>query len=191
MTQHKLLINRELTLKDVPLITSYWQSLTSDDIKRMYIDLTKLNFGEELAMRLSKTVDTPPSERQYDPLIWEIDTQAVGVTNLNNIERGEQANIHLHIFSKLNRGKGFGRCLFMLSVQKYLVRHRLKRVICEPASSNPDPNGLMRSLGIPVVRTYVTKTPSPICFDHEVNRYEIDHTLMELVMDRLSEGTRK
>ena len=45
-------------------------------------------------------------------------------------------------------------------------------MVCQPAAANAGPNGMMRSLGIKPVRTYVT-TPSVICVEHEVNRYEI------------------
>jgi RimJ/RimL family protein N-acetyltransferase len=167
-------LNRELRAEDIPLITGYWDSITPSDIQRMYIDVSKLPSKEEQAERLKTLLDTPPAERSADPLIWEVDEKAVGMTNLNNIVRGEEANIHLHVFDPQSRGKGIGRRLFIISVHKYLQRHQLKKVICEPAATNPDPNRLMQTLGIPVVRKYLNKTPSVICFEHEVNRYEID-----------------
>lgn len=177
--------NRELKAEDIPLIAGYWASLTSSDIKRMYIDETKLSSKEELSARLVKLLDIPPAERPADPLIWEVNGKAVGMTNLNNIVRGEEASIHLHVFDAQNRGKGYGRRLFMLSVQKYLERHQLKKVVCEPAATNPPPNRMMQALGVPVVQSYLTKTPSVICFEHEVNRYEFDEALADRITKEL------
>jgi RimJ/RimL family protein N-acetyltransferase len=185
----ELFSNRELKVQDIPLIVGYWQSLAPDDITRMYIDAAKLHSSDEMEARLLKVLETPPAERQADPLLWEVNQKTVGFTNLNNIERGEQASIHLHMFNAQNRGKGYGRRLFMLSVQKYLRRHQLKKVICEPAATNAGPNGLMRALGFPIERTYLTKTPSAICFEHEVNRYEIDQVLADGVMKQLELNT--
>lgn len=42
---------------------------------------------------------------------------------------------------------------------------------------------MMRALGIPVTHTYRTK-PSVICFEHEVNRYEIDEAILNGILKR-------
>lgn len=141
----------------------------------MFIDPKKLSADADFRNRLSKLIDTPLLDRAADPLIWECDGKAVGFTNLNNIQRGFEADIHLHLFEGSVRAKGLGRRLFAKSVQKYFERHDLKRIVCQPASTNSAPNGLMKALGVPVARTHQT-IPSAICFEHEVNRYEITKT---------------
>ena len=148
----------------------------------MCVDKTQLPSSSDLNARLTKLLDTPLPDRASDPLIWEVDSKAVGLTNLNAIERGKQADIHLHLFDPHSRGKGLGRRLFMMSVQKYFQRHGLAKIVCQPASANPGPTGLMRALEIPVARTYLTK-PSMICFEHEVNRYEINQAIVNRILN--------
>ena len=150
--QQKLVV-RELEERDIPLIDTYWRSLTQDDLNRMSIDCDRIPASDEFRARLTKLLDTPLSDRASDPLVWEVDGTAVGFTNLNNISRGNQADIHLHMFDSKFRGKGLGRRLFVRCVQKYFQRHHLTKIICQPASTNPGPTGLMRALRIPVSRT--------------------------------------
>ncbi|MGZ6479507.1 MAG: hypothetical protein ACXWQE_09410 [Bdellovibrionales bacterium] len=60
----------------------------------------------------------------------------------------------------------------MLSVKEYFKRHGLKKIICQPSARNPGPNALLAALGIPITKTYRT-IPSLICYEHEVNRYDL------------------
>lgn len=163
---------RDVEAADVPVLNAYWQGLSDDDIARMHIDRGQLRASEVFLARVGETIVTPHAKRLADPLIWELDGRAVGFTTLTNIERGKQAHIHLHLIDPSLRGKGLGKQWFALSLKTYFRRHNLEKIVCEPASGNPGPNGLMASLGIRPVRNYVTK-PSPLCVEHEVTRYEI------------------
>jgi RimJ/RimL family protein N-acetyltransferase len=78
----------------------------------------------------------------------------------------------LHVIDPKVRRKGYGQQWFALSLKKYFQRHGLEKIICQPAASNPGPNQLLKALGMKPMRIYTT-TPSPICFEHEVARYEI------------------
>jgi RimJ/RimL family protein N-acetyltransferase len=160
---------RDLQSEDIPLIAEYWESQTPDDIRRMHLDPSKLapaGFVEWL----TKLLPIPVLERVSDPLIWEAESRAVGFTNLNGFDRPHSAEVHLHMFEKGLRGQGLGRQLFRMSVHAYFERHGLAEIYCQPASDNPYPNGMMKALGVPIAKTYVT-LPSFICFEHEVNRY--------------------
>ncbi len=163
---------RDIEAGDIPLLNGYWQGLSDADIKRMSIDRTQLPTPEDFAARVGKVVGTPVKDRVSDPLIWVLNGNVAGFTTLTNIERGKQAEIHLHIIDPKVRGQGLGTQWFALSLKQYFRRHGLEKIVCQPASANPGPNGMMRALGIKPVRTYVTK-PSPICVEHEVTRYEI------------------
>lgn len=171
---------RELQKKDIPLFVEYWQNMSEADLGRMFIDPVKLNTNSNyMESKLLETLNTPLEQRISDPLVWEVDGEAVGFTNMNNIKRGEEAEVHLHMAKPHFRLKGLGRKLFLLSVEQYFKRHSLKKVICQPASQNPYPNGMMRALGIPIAKTY-TGTPSLICTEHEVNRYEITREMTKV-----------
>ncbi len=163
---------RDVELGDIPVLNGYWQGLSDADIQRMFIDRSKILTPEEFTERVTKTIGTPLKERNTDPLIWELNGKAVGFTTLTNIERGKTADIHLHIVDPEVRGQGLGTQWFALSLKKYFQRHGLEKIVCTPASTNPGPNALLRGLGVKPVRTFVT-TPSPICVEHEVSRYEI------------------
>src|SRR5688572_11584011 len=150
--------------RDIPMLDQYWQKLSDEDVARMGIDRAKLPTSAEFTARVAKTLETPVKERLADPLIWELDGRAVGFTNLNAFDRPKQAEIHLHLIDKSLRGKGLGAQWFALSLKKYFQRHGLEKIVCQPAAANAGPNGMMRSLGIAPVRTYVT-TPSVICVE--------------------------
>ena len=168
-----LLSVRDLRLEDVELVDNYWSSLTPADLNRMYIDPAKLGTSVERQARFRKTVLTPVEEREAHPLIWEIDGTAVGTTIMRNVKGGESGEIHLHLFDPTHRQQGFGTRLLILSMQEYASRFGLKKIICEPASGNPAPNAVFRRMGVGPARVYKT-TPSYLCFEHEVSRYEID-----------------
>ena len=166
------LIVRELRAEDIALIDGYWSSLSEADIARMHIDAPRVVTGAALHERLRKAIDTPARERLVDPMIWELDGRSVGFTNMNNFDRAAaEADIHLHMVDESLRGKGFGKRFFAMALERYFERHALEKIVCEPASTNPGPNALLRSLGFTPVRTY--RKTSAYCFEHEVHRYEI------------------
>jgi RimJ/RimL family protein N-acetyltransferase len=162
---------RDLQLPDIPILSNYWSSLTPADLTRMSIIAEKLPTPAEFQARLAKLIPIPLIERQADPLIWLIDNKPVGFTNLNNIQRPGQGDIHLHMIDAGMRGKGYGQKLFMMSVNEYFKRHGLRKIICQPSAKNPAPNKLMAALKMPILKTYTT-IPSVLTFEHEVNRYE-------------------
>ena len=87
---------REVEARDIAVLDHYWQTLTDEDLQRMFIDKSKLPTSEEFTAKVTKVISTPVGERQADPLIWELNGRAVGFTTLNNIEKGKQAE-YLHL----------------------------------------------------------------------------------------------
>lgn len=175
---------RDLQEADISLIDSYWQSLNEDDLKRMCVDSQKRPSSVEFRARLTGLLSVAPTDRVADPLIWEVDGTAIGFANLNAFKRPEQADVHLHMFAKNFRGKGLGRRLFIMSLERYFKRHRLAKIICQPAAANPYPNAMMKALGVAPVKTYRT-IPSGLCYEHEVNRYEFDEQMITTALSAI------
>ena len=98
--------------------------------------------------------------------------ELVGHSNLNDIEFGAQAKIHLHVWDNRHRGKGYGAIFFRRSIDHFMAEFELKRLTCEPKASNPGPNAVLRSLGYSPIKEYTT-VPGPMNFEQVVTRYEI------------------
>ena len=147
---------RDLEVRDIEFIVGYWTNLDAKDLERMKIDPAKL---PEPALFKKKLIDLRKisrDQRMSDSLIWEVDGRAVGFSSLKNIRRGDCGEIHLHLVDAGMRGKGLGPRLLVLSMKEFAGRYDLKTIICQPAASNPHPNGVLRKLGVPPTKTYRT-----------------------------------
>jgi RimJ/RimL family protein N-acetyltransferase len=112
----------------------------------------------------------PEAERKGFALIWEIDGEPIGFSSLKNIERGKRGEMHLHMWKAAARGKGYGGKLFCLSALDFYERFALQEIVCEPKASNPMPNGMLRKVGFPLVKTY-TGASSELSLVCELNSY--------------------
>lgn len=178
---------RELESRDVPCIVRYWAEATPQDLARMGVDPTLLPTPEQMTAGIHAALALPLEQRKAFSVVWERDGRAIGVVTLKRIQPGEEADIHLHVWEPTERRKGHGRLLFAMAALQCLQRYRLKRIACEPSSANPQPNGMLRALGIPCVRTYRTRS-SELTFEAEVNRYEMDEALLRESFSRALEA---
>ena len=167
------LVVRDLTEEDLATVDAYWGSLTKADHDRMKVDPAKLIRMADRRHEILERLSIKDSKKASHALIWQYQGNTIGVANLRNLHFGEDGEIHLHIFDPAKRRQGLGHRFFVLSLKKFATRFRLKKIFCEPASTNPAPNQMLRKLGFPLVKTYRT-VPGPVCLEHEVNRFEID-----------------
>ena len=163
---------REIQVKDIDLIADYW--LTSDDdfLVSMGVDLSKLPTRAALTNMLTEQINTPLSQKKSYALIWEIDDQPVGHTNVNGIEYGNFATMHLHLWFSKNRKKGIGTKLIKKSLPFYFGNLKLKTLFCEPYALNPAPNKTLKKVGFEFIKKYTT-IPGSLNFEQEVNRWEM------------------
>jgi len=163
---------REFTEDDIEKIVDYFINSETDFLKGMGAEKNKLpqkdNWLENLKLELTK----PYTEKKYFYIIWLIDNQAVGHSNVNYIEFGESATMHLHLWNNTQRKSGLGLKLLRLTIPLFFEKLELKKLICEPYSENIAPNSTLRNFGFDLIRTYET-TPGPINFRQIVNRYEL------------------
>jgi RimJ/RimL family protein N-acetyltransferase len=166
---------RELRQSDVDLIADYWSQSTSDHLIGMGVDLEKLPTRSDFVSMLSSQLACSPDNRQSYCTIWEVDNQPVGHCNVNSIEFGNKANMHLHLWQADLRFQGIGASLVRMSLPFFFEQLQLKDLYCEPYSRNRAPNRVLEKVGFDFVRAYKT-VPGPINFEQDVNRWHLSRT---------------
>lgn len=163
---------REIALKDIDLIADYWLRSDGDFLIGMGVDLKKLPARADLINMLTSQLNNPIAEKKSYALIWELDGKQIGHSNVNNIEFGEQATMHLHLWRSNNRKKGLGTALVKKSLPFYFEHLKIKKLICEPYAFNPAPNKTLEKVGFEFVKKHET-IPGTLNFKQEVNRWEL------------------
>ncbi len=163
---------RELTTSDIDLIADYWLKSDPDFMVGMGVDLAKLPSREGLTNMLQAQINLPMEQKQAYALIWEIDGKPVGHSNVNGIEYGKQATMHLHLWNSVNRKRGLGSELLIKSLPFYFDNLKLDVLYCEPYALNPAPNKTLEKIGFEFEKRYTT-IPGSLNFEQEVNRWKL------------------
>ena len=163
---------RDIELKDIDLIANYWLESASDFLINMGVDLNKLPTRSGLRKMLTEQINTSITDKKSYALIWEFDGKQIGHSNVNGIEYGKQATMHLHLWKSNNRKKGIGTELIKKSLPFYFERLKIEKLICEPYALNPAPNKTLEKVGFEFVKKYRT-IPGSLNFEQEVNRWEL------------------
>lgn len=163
---------REIELKDIDLIADYWLKSESDFLINMGVDLKKLPTRIELRNRLTKQINLSVTSKKSYALIWLLDRKEIGHSNVNGIEYGKQATMHLHLWKSNNRKKGIGTELVRKSLPFYFEKLKIEKLICEPYALNPAPNKTLQKVGFKFVKKYKT-IPGSLNYEQEVNRWEL------------------
>jgi len=163
---------REIELKDIELIADYWLGSEPDFLMNMGVDLSKLPTRNGLIKMLTEQIDTSLKHKSSYALIWELDGKQIGHSNVNPVEYGKQATMHLHLWRSNNRKKGIGTELVRKSLPFYFERLKIGKLICEPYALNPAPNKTLEKVGFEFVKKYRT-IPGSLNFEQEVNRWEL------------------
>ncbi|MEZ5057928.1 MAG: GNAT family protein [Saprospiraceae bacterium] len=161
---------RDLELSDIPLLLDYWYNNTDDHLVGMGVDLKKMPPRKAFENMLEIQLSIPIILRQSYVLIWMLDEKPVGHSNINQIEYGHHANLHLHIWEKELRKSGLGRQFVEMSLPKFFEAMDLEYIICEPYAHNPAPNKTLEKLGFTFIKKYTT-IPGSINFEQEVNQW--------------------
>ncbi len=163
---------REIQLKEVDLIVDYWLNSDSNQLIGMGGDLSKLPTRDQLKSMLTEQVNCDLLDKKSYALIWELDGKPVGHSNVNNIDYGNQATMHLHLWKSINRKKGTGTELVKKSLPFYFEKLKIKKLICEPYALNPAPNKTLQKVGFEFIKKHIT-IPGTLNFEQEVNRWEL------------------
>ncbi|MBX2829020.1 MAG: GNAT family N-acetyltransferase [Flavobacteriaceae bacterium] len=163
---------REITHQDIPGLLAYWLESDDEFIVGMGVDLSKIPSREALQQMFSEQIGAHYKEKKAYALIWEIDGIASGHTNINQIEFGKQAHMHLHLWHGAHRKKGMGTALVQQSLPFYFENYQLEVLYCEPFALNPAPNKTLSKLGFEFIKNYET-IPGSINFMQEVNQWKL------------------
>ena len=162
---------REIRESDIDLIADYWSKADPEYLLNMGVDLKKMPARSDFQNMLSNQIKLEYEHKKSFALIWELDGKAIGHSNVNPIEFGNQAFMHLHIWYPEYRGKGLGLNFVKLSVPIFFEKLKLKRLYSEPYALNPSPNKTLPKAGFKFVKSHIT-IPGSINFEQEVNRWE-------------------
>lgn len=163
---------RELEEKDITLVADYWFTATPDYLEGMGVDIDRLPTREQFSGMLQTQLALPYPEKKAYALIWELNGEPVGHSNLNPVTYRDHGFMHLHIWKPEVRKMGFGLELVKLSLPYYFNKMAVNKICCEPYALNPAPNQLLANAGFTFIREYIT-TPGTITFEQPVKRWEI------------------
>ena len=167
---HKYLSVRELQQSDIQHIVDYWLQADDDFLIGMGVDLTKLPKRKELTEMLSGQLEKAYPEKQSYCIIWLVDGVPTGHSNINKINFGEEAFMHLHLWKSGWRKQGMGVQLIKMTLPYFFKNYKLKNLFCEPYALNPAPNKTLGKVGFTFVKKYKT-IPGSLNFEQEVNRW--------------------
>lgn len=161
-----------LTPTEIPSIIRYWTASDPAHLEGMGVDLDKVPSAASLTSMLEGQVALPDAEKQSLATIWWVDGEAIGHCNVNRIEYGQEAYMHLHIWHPSRRRRGVGRQLVALSLPYFFDRLQLQTLWCEPFAHNPAPNATLPMLGFQFENEYVT-VPGSLNFEQPVKRWRL------------------
>lgn len=163
---------RELREEDIEMIVNYWCETDDEYMIKMGIDLSKLPAKDQMRLALTQQFNLPVEKRQSYALVGVIKGDPVGHCNVNPIDFGQSANMHLHIWSIEHRRKGLGTKLVRQSLPWFFQNLKLRTLICEPYALNPAPHKTLAKLGFKKVKEYIT-IPGSLANKQPVIRWEM------------------
>lgn len=172
MAEGKLSV-RELEEKDIPLLADYWFNASPEQLNAMGADIDKLPPRKMFEARLKMQSALPYPEKEAYVLIWEVDGNPIGHSNLNPVKFGGNGYMHLHMWDSTIRQKGIGTELVRMSIPYFFKNMQLQKLYCEPYALNPAPQRVLEKTGFKFVKEYVT-TPGSITFEQPVKLWQMD-----------------
>ena len=164
---------RDMKPPEVESMIRYFLDADADFLDGMGVDPEKLPSASTWFELLAEDFARPIAQRQFYYLVWQAHGVPVGHCNINKIEFGQCAYMHLHIWREEHRRSGCATELLKPSIIQFFVRFELNELFCEPYALNPAPNKALPIAGFRLERTYET-TPGWIAFHQPVNRWVLD-----------------
>ncbi len=165
---------REIQASDIDAIIRYWLESDGAFLQGMGVDLKKMPGRSEWETMLSQQLSQSYEEKKSYCMIWQVDNEPVGHSNVNKIVFGEEAYMHLHLWAAAVRRKGIGTELVKMTLPWFFEKMQLKKLYCEPYSLNHAPNKTLEKVGFEFVKTYTT-IPGWLNFEQPVNLWELSY----------------
>jgi RimJ/RimL family protein N-acetyltransferase len=164
---------REIEERDIELIANYWLTSSDAHLLSMGVDVNKMPSRIEFVEMLTYQLTQPYELKKSYCIIWLLNANAVGHCNVNSIEFGEKAYMHLHMWESTTRKKGLGSALLKLSIPYFFKHLQLKKICCEPYAGNPAPNKTLPTLGFKFIKEYIT-FPGSFSFEQPTKLWELN-----------------
>lgn len=163
---------REMEKSDIELIVDYFIDADVAFLKGMGANKSKLPKRNDWIDKLNREFEKPNEEKEFYYIIWLIDGQASGHSNINKIEFGKEATMHLHLWNSQKRKKGLGLEFLKKTIPYYFKYFQLEKLVCEPYAKNTAPSIIVKKVGFEFIKEYET-IPGWINFHQSVKRYEL------------------
>jgi RimJ/RimL family protein N-acetyltransferase len=111
---------REMQISDVPSFMQYWYTADHAYLRSMGVDVSKMPAPEKLSEMLLEQLNKPIELKTSYCIIWQNNGQPVGHSNTNPTTYGEEAKMHLHLWSLAERKKGMGTELLKMTLPYFL-----------------------------------------------------------------------
>ena len=159
-----------MQVDDIKFIVDYFIYAKPDFLSGMGVDVSKLPARDEWITILRKELRVEDRKKMFYYIVWEMDDEPIGHSNINKITFDQEAYIHLHMWKEKKRQKGIGLQFVKMTLPYYFSKFRLKNLFCEPYTLNPAPNKTLIKAGFEFIEEYET-IPGWINFHQKVNRY--------------------
>ncbi|RYY41151.1 MAG: N-acetyltransferase [Chitinophagaceae bacterium] len=161
---------RELTSDDIPHIVRYWTRSSAEHLLAMGVDAAKVPHPDALAQNLERQCALPYEQKMAYCIIAEWKGMPVGHCNTNPTSFGEEAYMHLHLWSSAERGKGIGAAMVAGALPYFFNNLKLQRLWSLPYALNEAPSRTLQKAGFVFDKEYVT-VPGSLNFEQPVKRW--------------------
>lgn len=170
---------RELEPHDTPYVVDYFKKGDPQFLKGMGVAIEKLPDRHDWIDLINGQLELDYPEKEFYYIIWQVDEQPVGHSNINKITFGKEAYMHLHLWPSEQRQQGLGSEFVRKTIPYYFSNFELERLYCEPNAYNPAPNKTLKKVGFEFIQTY--QPPAGwINFPQELNSYVITKQELDL-----------
>jgi RimJ/RimL family protein N-acetyltransferase len=170
---HPPRVARPMLLAETDLIIEYFHSASPEFLNSLGVDPSRLPGRAQWQGIFQRYFALPIEERNFFPIIWEIEGKPAGFTSADKIVFGQEAYMHLHIFDSEQRKAGNGTFFVKESAKIYFDTLRISRLYCEPYALNVAPNRTLQAAGFKYVKTHET-VPGPLNFHQPVTRWILE-----------------
>lgn len=161
-----------LKTKYITELVNYWLNSDQEYLRNIGVDTNKIPSANGFQKKFLDEIMTPRADKKSMLLFWKKEDTPIGHCNLNEIEYGKTANLHLHIWNQADRKTGAGTYLLNESVALFFINLKLEKIYCEPIASNAAANKILEKLGFSFIQK-IRKASSNVAEVHDLNQWVI------------------
>ena len=162
---------------DIEDILTYWREASDEDLTRLGEPSRPDEEENRKFFKWFCETDHTLEEAGEDILIWEANGKSIAYCTLKQFKIPAYGQVHLHMWAKDLRGKGYGAVLFCLSVLHFRDKYQIRDLYCCPKTDNPMPNRMLTRIGFPT-----TESNDCLVREYTDGRF-VEHTKYHLSYD--------